>query len=464
MTNSGPSRVLIDQTMLFEASRLLDGNAHAASWRVGPAEQLVHLSTLLDTVLLYDEVLVLDASLPDDADELTLRRVLLDRGILHSADTRPLATRVGNELTSFLIETGPPGRGHAPGHDVSARAVGEDVRMLLDPQAHVQELWAEYVVEVMHAESDDRMANYDQYGISTAGLRTDPLATLGSMVVEYIHRSQSGGRAVGVSHLRTFIYWRTAAHLAIPFVPSLLRLPTYHLITDHVRRSVQDRVYDVVADAFHATVGEVYADEAPLPLYLPPALSLSLDHLRTHRDIAAGVDELRRLGHEFRRALSQFQHDLDSSSSLGDARAARRRFNATLTALRIGLDTNHHGASGTIDQLLDIVPAVAKAAANPFDVVGYADALVRRPKDWIRSWWLRRPIRPALAISGRLDELGRYDQLLADATGLRCDQRQVDGLREQYGQALSLYGGEGRIPATASLPAPQREGKPTESP
>ncbi|WP_326585425.1 hypothetical protein OG889_45000 [Streptomyces sp. NBC_00481] len=296
----------------------------------------------------------------------------------------------------------------------------------------------------MHNELEGDLAHA---WIQTAALQADPLRALGSETLHYIGYWNSGAIEEGVSHLRTFIYWRASAHLRIPFLPSLRCLPVYHLMTDHVRRTVQDRVYEVVAEAFHTTVGEVYEDEEPDPLYLPPALALFLDHLRRHGDIAAAVDDLRHQHRKLRRTLGELQQTLDTGSTLGEARAARRRLNAALEALRTDLGPDDQAAAGTVDQLIDIVPGVVKVAANPLDPVGYAETLLARPADWIRSWWLRRPVRSALRLSTRLDDLGRYDRLLEEATGQRCDPAEVEALRHQYGRALDLYGGDSRLPA-----------------
>ncbi|MCX5360749.1 hypothetical protein OG864_18765 [Streptomyces sp. NBC_00124] len=461
----GASSVLIDQTTLCEAARLLEGVSTPMARRTmgavtpGTAERLAHLSTLLDALLLYDEVRVLDAQLPSDAEQLTLRRVLLDRRILRYVDTRALSVEVSEELTHFLraAEAGPRQSTGLHSHPyASADEVGRSVRQLLD---HAPASQSDGLVHALHSDVEGDLAHW-WIGKWAEALHADPVRILGTETLHFIGYWSSGAITGGVSHLRTFVYWRTAAHLRIPFLPSLRRLPVYHLMTDHVRRTVQDRVYEVVADSFRATVAEVYEDEEPLALYLPPALSLFLDHLRAHGDIAAAVDALRHQHRRLRRSLAELQQTLDTSSSLGEARAARKRLKAALETLRADLDPGDRTAGGTVDQLIEIVPGVVKAAANPLDVGGYADALLARPSDWIRSWWLRRPVRSALRLSTRLEDLSRYDRLLEEATGHRCDPAEVEALRRSYGRELELYGGDSRLPSappwtTAAEPSEQ---------
>jgi len=467
-----PSRVLIDQTMLCEAARLLEGTntpwpdrrISPLGWETpNPAERLVHLATLLDALLLYDELYVLDAQLPHDADALPLRQVLLDRRILRHVDTRTLSTDVADELTGFLrdAETVPGPLGASP-RLASGEEVANGVRRLLAHQREIGETATRRDLElasVMHSDVEGDLV-YGRLQGARSELRSDPLRTLGSATLGNISYFRSGAVYRGVSHLRTFIYWRISAHLRIPFLPSLYRLPAYHLITDHVRRTVQDRVYEIVADAFRSTVGEVYEDEYPLPLYLPPALALFLDHLRTHGDIAMAVEDLRHQHRKLRRTLTELQQSLETGSTLGEVKAARRRLNAALDALRTDLGPHDQAAVGTVDQLIDIVPGVVNAAANPLDVGGYAEALMARPAEWIRSWWLRRPVRSAVRLSTRLEHLSRYHRLLEEATGQRFDPAHVEGLRRTYGAALNLYGGDSRLPAAppcATAEPPEQE-------
>ncbi|GEB57106.1 hypothetical protein [Streptomyces gardneri] len=472
MATSKPSRVLIDQTMLCEAARLLLG-ADAPGIRMGhplartpdTAERLVHLATLLDALLLYDELYVLDAQLPHDADTLPLRQVLLDRRILRPVDTRALSANIADELTGFLRDAETFQEPWSPRGLASGEDVANSVRLLLahpDESGESTNPRGRGIASVMRGEVEGDLSA-GRIWSSRPELQSDPLRTLGWTMLSNIGYFHSGAIYGGVSHLRTFVYWRVSAHLRIPFLPSLHRLPAYHLITDHVRRTVQDRVYEVVADSFRTTVDEVYEDENPAPLYLPPALALFLNHLRAHGDIAMAVDDLRHQHRKLRRALAELQQSLESGSTLGDAKAARHRLNAALDALRGDLDPHDQAAAGTVDQLIDIVPGVVNAAANPLDVGGYAEALVARPAEWIRSWWLRRPVRSAIRLSSRLDNLSRYHRLLGEATGQHVDPGRFEHLRQEYGAALTLYGGDSRLPAATPSPTaepPEQEAPP----
>ncbi|MFI6213843.1 hypothetical protein ACIBCD_17785 [Nocardia brasiliensis] len=439
--------MLIDQTTLCEAARLLDDVSDVAR-ADGPdtAERLFHLSTLLDAILLYDEVHVLDAQIPYDARRSRLRQVLLEHGIVRQVDTRAISADVSGELVSFL--RGVEGSAHSPHPVASAEEVGRLVHLFLnndDLRAGVDDPRGFILSRYAHGDGFESEL-FHRRRSALPEIDSDPLRVLGARLLVDVGYFRSGDAGGVVSDLRTFMYWRAAAHLRVSFLPSLYRLPVYRLMTGHIRRTVQDRVYDVVARAFRTTVAEVYADEEILPLYLPPALALFLDHLRRHGDIGAAVHELRHRHRRFRRGLRNLQRDLDTSATLGEARAARQRLAEAMRTLHteLGPDTP---VAGTVEQLIDIVPDVAKVVTNPLDMDNYTEALLARPAEWLRSWWLRRPIRPALELHSRLDDLGRYDRLLEQATGQRRDRARVHNLRINYGHLLAVYGDDSRLPA-----------------
>ncbi|KKD04929.1 hypothetical protein TN53_27245 [Streptomyces sp. WM6386] len=63
----------------------------------GTAERPAHLSTLLDALLLYEEVWALEAQLSSDAEKLTMRQVLFDRRACSRRRRSTVAIRPGSK-------------------------------------------------------------------------------------------------------------------------------------------------------------------------------------------------------------------------------------------------------------------------------------------------------------------------------------------------------------------------------
>jgi len=442
-----PGSVLTDQTLVCEAARLFDPGP--ASRLSADAERLAQLSLLLDAVLLYDRVYTVAADLPRDVDALTLRGELTNHGVLAELDTSAENEAIARELGRFLAAAS----GRDPRRSATATYFEEIVRAALGEPSTPGE-HPRLAREIAHylrlgMESDARS---DAEADRRAGIRheasqpAEPIGGMGVRLAELITSGCSGRVPVSIaSGLRTFVYWRLSAHLDLPFYPSLRRLPDYLAITGQVRRTTQDAVYNAVAESFRATVQQVYDDDAPLPIYLPPALTLFLSHLAEGHDLSTSIARLRTEFKPLRQALAQLQQDRERAGTLGEMHAARARFVEVADQLR------RHGRPGpaaVLDQALDIVPDVAVALANPLDVTSYPAALLKAPANLIRTWWRRRPYRPAFHLRDRLLAVRDYADLLHRATGINVGQSQFDRVAATYdGQLrkLRLYSGA-RLP------------------
>lgn len=476
--NADGNAVLTDQTIICEASRLLQntpvgddfGRYLAASghlsrhtrnsyqmgqrwWPPTIAERVIHLSLLLQALLLYENVYVLGAELPPDADHLRFRKVLLDQDILRTIDPARHSAPIVAELGQFLGQARERMPTHG-GHSLArAEYIKQIVRLALDGAVRDSkdedftdpgDEWSidkgAVTAEILLRELEGTTAHWWLAGRGE-DLRADPIETLCQQVMEDIGYFGSGAVLEGVSLLRTFVYWRLSAHANLPFIPSLRRLPAYHLMMNYIRRSTQERVYGAVSASFHATIEEVYDSDRPVPVYLPPALSLFLDRLRSGKTVPETILELREEYRDLRLALSNLQNATNSSATLRHMLKARRNFVKNLESLRGSNDSRN-----TVDQVLDIIPSVAKAVTNPLDINAYTGELLRRPADWIRAWWRRRPLRPVFALQDQLMGLNQYDNLLEQALHVKLDPGDVMQLVKSYEKCLRVYGGEGVLP------------------
>jgi len=114
-------------------------------------------------------------------------------------------------------------------------------------------------------------------------------------------------------------------------------------------------------------------------------------------------------------------------------REAKRRFRAVLAQLRAAPESR---GGAVVDQALDLAPAITKVLVNPLDVTAYSANLVKTPRDWIRTWWLRRPYRLAFRLRERLLAVRGYGDLLAP---LEVGPEDIERFTERYGHHLDFF-------------------------
>ncbi|NNN30881.1 hypothetical protein HLK59_10975 [Streptomyces sp. S3(2020)] len=436
--------VLVDQTMIADAARLLQNVprgggfvAYLADNGLDPlltsqfvirqrrapvtnAERLADLSALCDALLLYDKLYVLRSETPPDAAGLELRTALIDLGVVEEIDVSAHGPAIAGELVAYLGATG--GAAASPLLEDIAAAVRGSLADEEQPGAYSR---TTSIVDAFRDGLEGHPLSGDRHA-------EDSLAAIVRPIVRDVGYYGSGAVLGAVSNIRTFVYWRLAARLGLPMYPSTRRLPSYRALTDHVDRSLRERAYGAVAEAFHTTVSEVYETEATVPVYLPPGAAIFLDTLRELRSVPDTLVSVRKRHEGLRTAFRKLQVNSAASRTLGELHRNRQRFTAVLAELRLP----ESATPGTLETSIDLLPDVVKAAANPLDVAGYGENLIRRPATWIQDWWRKRPYRLAFQLRDQLLEIANYQDLLQSATGVHISETEL----RAYAQLLEEDG------------------------
>jgi hypothetical protein len=389
--------------------------------------------------MMYDELYVLPSELPTDASSLKLRNCLLARGIVKHLRPLGLAERVSTEIESFLANIHPHRRG-LPYKDQVPLMIGTSVRSMLgadQPRAVSEEEDDEtsILLELLQGEVDGTLSHW---WLDGEALRANPIVEIGSHLYDSLGYFSSGAVMQGASHLRTFVYWRTSAHLGLPFHPSYRRLPQYEAFCRHVQTAVQDNVYQAIALAFGRDVEEVYASERNMPIFLPPATALFLDRLRATGDIAGSVIWFRKEFSSLRVALKRIQADMVQGKTIAERQAGLKKLAFVLEGL-----AGQYGDArnkSTLESLIDYAPEVISPLLNPMDPGSYSAKLILQPAQWIRDWWQKRPFRAAFEARDLLAKVEDYQNLVPDVLGISISPKEFTDLRERVVEYSALYG------------------------
>ncbi|MGI5423711.1 hypothetical protein [Streptomyces sp. CA-179760] len=375
------------------------------------AERLADLSALCDALLLYDKLYVLRSEVPPDAEDLELRSTLIDLGIVEEIDVAAHGPAIAGELVQFLGAM----------DSQAASPLLDDIAAVVRGGLATEEELATYsrATSMIDTFRDGVEARRTRPPVDPS--EGDPLAAVLRPIVADVQDFSSGSVFSAVSTIRTFVYWRLAARLGLPMYPSSRRLPFYRSITQYVDRSLREQAYSAVAEAFLTTVSEVYETEAVVPIYLPPGVAIFLDTMRELRSVPESLLVVRKRYEPLRAAFRRLQEDSAASQTLRDLHRNRQRFSAVLDELR----TPDGSTQAVLETSIDLLPEVVKAAANPLDLSGYGENLLRRPATWIQNWWRRRPYRLTFQLRDHLFEIANYHDLLHDATRIRITEAEI---------------------------------------
>lgn len=221
-------------------------------------------------------------------------------------------------------------------------------------------------------------------------------------------------------------YLLIAAAHGLDYFPDFDRAPFVAGFLDKVYRSLPLKLYKRVAEALHQpvdkdTIISEWARQVDVPI--PPVTALVLDRARNLDELPDRLLEVRgEFGH-FRRHFRKFKADLQGADTLKERRKLRERYQRLL-AEASGPD--HHVLSAT--QVLNFAEKAVKAAAAPNLPTSYSAGLLSQPVEWLRNWWLRRPLAVLFRLDSKLPRLSEYRGLIAKHWGVGIQ----DSFIEQY--------------------------------
>ena len=202
----------------------------------------------------------------------------------------------------------------------------------------------------------------------------------------------------------------------MPFVASINR---------GLYRSMPVRVYERVAQALDTRFGSrdeflsEWTLDAQLPI--PPITALVLNRSSSLEQIPERLLEIRDEFAKYRHRFREFKSEVQSAETLKERRALEKKFKSLLTEAS-GPDAELISMS----EVLNLAEKSVRAAANPLAPQSYSTDLLRQPIEWVRRWWLRRPLAVLFRLDGKLPKLAEYRDMVERLWGKRFEDQLMD--------------------------------------
>jgi len=255
-------------------------------------------------------------------------------------------------------------------------------------------------------------------------------------MLDLVNHYYSGAAFEGASHLRTFVYWRISEHAGIPLYPSSRRIPQLDAFADHIRLSVAEKIYQVIAESFKEKIELVYEDEAEVPLFLPPSLSIFFDLYRSSPDLPTAIDDFRSEFAGIRQDFQSLQVKLAKARTLQERIEVKRELSKVTESVKAHYQLNE---DSFLETVLGFVPQVLNPLSNPADPSKYSKELLTKPVEWIKDWWRRRSLRHVFHLRKRLYQIAEYEQLASQVLGVQFDEKANQDFHKHYSEYLALY-------------------------
>jgi hypothetical protein len=235
--------------------------------------------------------------------------------------------------------------------------------------------------------------------------------------------------------VRSASYLIVATANGMDYFPDFDRAPFVFAVVRHLYRSLPMQLYTRVAEALDPNGGDVEQVVAEwtldTSLAIPPATALVLREARSLDEVPSRLLEVREEFSAYRERFAAFKRELQEADTLKDRRRLERKYRQLLQAAS-GPDAETVSAA----EVLNLTEKVASVAANPLAPSSYSTALIAQPVEWIRRWWLRRPLAVLFRLDAKLPRISEYRRLIERLWG----QQVSDALLDQYSSHASQLG------------------------
>jgi hypothetical protein len=390
LEDRGSNAALVTKTLVH------NGAAAVADPSTLDLPAFLDFASLCDASVILDRLEALESA--DDLAALPLTAALRDMGLL--GELRPRVDPA--EIRRVLLRLPPALARHVLLADDMGTA---------DPDLDLRE------PDALSAAGAVEPIDYER-GIDSLLAQLDELITYPSMEPAPDPRARVR-RSIG--------YLLTAAADGLDYFPDFDRAPFVSAFTRELYRSLPVQLYERVAAALGTPFGsrdEIVAEwTLGIDVPIPPVTSLVLQRARSLDEVPERLLEVREEFAPFREHFATFKRELHAADTLNERRRLQRRYGELLAAAS---GPDHEVVSAT--EVLNLAEKTIAVAAAPLAATSYSATLVGQPIEWLRRWWLQRPLAVLFRLDGKLPRISEYRQLIARLWGAEIS----DDLLRQY--------------------------------
>lgn len=408
-----PGTVIVTNTMISEASRFVDGEfIDKYDYKMWKVARFFDLCSLVESCILHEHLATLKGSrLSDDSEELSLRVLLKKEGILLENYVpydprkveRKLIAAIGFKRVFNPIMDDPVERTERF-WDLLPEAFFVNEREKLDDDLWIKRmLFREFGEEPL-----ERCPDFFSF------LRSDRFA-------EFLQGT--GGYDRGAYVLRTFLYYDAATEYCLSFFPDYPRIPFFDSIVTHINDSVIITAYKLFADKLECEAEDFLVDARPLGLPIPPFTSILLKRCNSATDICSELMSLREEYKELRDNLIHLQENRANCRDIKERNAARTRIEEIFKAASEKFLRSGYSKFKSIVEFGEDIP---KVIYNPRRPLAYRSALLLKPIEWLRNWWLQRPLAHFFDLAKEFRAIPEYNRLVKKVFDMEFSKSEID--------------------------------------
>jgi len=398
---------------------------------------LFDLSALADAIILHPRVFVIQGSIPEERKPQYTINFLTSNNLLNfyspSYSTRELITMM-NQYSLFRDLSWFGFSWKHPAFEQQKQKVFES-RALLD-YFYSDDPWP---LEANHILEASTKTLVDE---SEIGTLIERLRIKNTNVPEYpnlfdiIHIMGTGHSLALRQYLfRTIVYLCSADYDKLTFYPDYVRIPYVSSCVQRLYSNLSREVYERIAEIFGAKIEEIFDEIPGTNLSIPPFLYMVLERVVKGAKFFEAMLEVRSQFESTRNHLNEIDSRIRTARTLIEKRKALKQKKELLIAIAKKYGSEEHLQ---LKEFISLAQDMAKVSVKPLDPGAYNTSLLVKPYEWIREWWLTRPMAHVLDAVQRLERLPELFDLIHKGLGYSISSEDIKAYKNTRNSVAAL--------------------------
>lgn len=414
---------LITKTLLYNASLIIDHPEHFT------LDRFFDFSSLCDASILFDELKAIDSSnvLPSFSltKKLTGNKVI---NIFKPCFSPHDVKKIIDKLPSFIMRNSIP--------TFWENRIEPLMKDLITNKYNKNIYKGDHVVDDVRP-IDTKYTDYSSSTLNTpvseifSELSREHHTPLEKLMrkIDWINElhwysSPSVEARVSSTYIRRSIgYLLVAMTCKIDYFPDFLRIPPIMAYIEKMYKSLSRELYKKISQSLKTDLKVIENETKSTSFPIPPFTALILEQAGSLDDIPTVLLNLRSEFSLFRKNLFKIENELRSITSIDEKMNVLKRKKQLFEELSKSFNNNE---AITFKESIDLAQKLTKPLFKPFDPDSYSAAIVTKPLEWIRSWWLKRPILPLIRIDAKVRKIDNYHAQIQKLWGLKIEQKILD--------------------------------------
>lgn len=253
---------------------------------------------------------------------------------------------------------------------------------------------------------------------------------------DVIHVMGTGGHLDFRQYLfRTVVYLCSADYDKLTFYPDYVRIPYVSSCVKRLYSNLSSKAYDRIAAAFNTKAREILNDVPGIHLTLPPFLYMILEKMVKGANFFDALLYVRSKFESMRRKLGEIDGIIRHATTIKEKGKGLKRKQELLMRIAKKYGPRQHSL---LKELLSFTKDLVCVLHAPKDPRSYNENLLLQPYEWLRDWWLTRPVTHLLHAVKRLERLPEIFDLLYKAFGYKISSNEVRSYEHAKNTVASL--------------------------